>query len=80
MRVTFYGWWLWIGANILGIVCFLYLAVPTWVEPELANEPGASSGESVVWAFSALPILVIGILMHLPMGFVAYSQRKHRGT
>jgi|GEM_PF-6071296 len=46
MGTTFDRWWLWVVANLIGMALFLHLATQTWIEPELANEPGAS-GESI---------------------------------
>ena len=39
------AWW---GlANALGLTTFLAFASRAWIEPELANEPGASAGVTV---------------------------------
>ena len=67
-------------ANLLGMALFLYLAVQTWIEPELANEPGASGGEFIVWGISALPIFLLFMIAHLATGFVTNIQRRRTGS
>jgi len=43
--------------NSVGIVLYLVFAVPCWIEPELADVPGASGGAADVWGLTALPVL-----------------------
>ena len=43
--------------NAIGIICYLWLASVCWMEPELANVPGASGGAPIVWGLTALPVL-----------------------
>ena len=75
MGTTISRWWIWTAANLMGMAFFLYLTIPTWIEPELAEEPEAS-GVSIVWGLSALPILVLFMLAHFVFGFVAHSQAR----
>ncbi len=73
-------WWLWVAANLIGIALFLHLAAKTWIEPELANEPGASGGgEAIVWFFSAFPVFLFFMLAHFASGLVAHRQRAQSG-
>ena len=53
---------------------FFALAVRTWIEPELANVPGASGGADIVWGVSALPVFLLFIAANLVLGFVALRQ------
>jgi hypothetical protein len=68
-------WWIWVSINLVGIGVFISLAMPTWIEPELANVPGASAGDPIIWGLTALPILVIFFLLHLIFGFALLSKR-----
>jgi len=68
---------LWWGlANALGIAAFLAFAAQAWIEPELANESGASAGNFILWGVSALPILVIFLLAHLIVAGWALAQKR----
>jgi hypothetical protein len=65
--------------NVIGIVLFLSIASDCWIEPELANEPGASGGDAIVWGSTALPILAgffLFDLVWLTVECVAYWSRK----
>ncbi|MEO6093487.1 MAG: hypothetical protein ABIT04_01500 [Novosphingobium sp.] len=73
-------WWMWVIANLIGMALFLYLAVQTWIEPELANEQGASGGEGIVWGMTALPILLLFMPAHFIFGFLAHRQRERSGS
>ncbi len=73
-------WWLWVGANPIGVALFLRFAAQTWIEPELANEPGASGGASMVWGLSALPVFLIFMLAHFVVGFISGAQRQRSGS
>jgi hypothetical protein len=64
-------WWLWLALNAGGIALFFTLAVKTWIEPELANGPGASGGAAFVWGLSALPVFLLFIVANLVAGFMA---------
>jgi hypothetical protein len=69
-------WWMWLALNAAGIALFFALAVKTWIEPELANVPGASGGAAFVWGLSALPVFLLFIVANFVAGFIA-SRRRH---
>ena len=73
-------WWIWVIANLIGMALFLHLAVQTWIEPELANEPGAGGGEGIVWGTSALPIFLLFMLAHFIFSLVAHRQLERSGS
>ena len=77
-------WWLWLALNVGGIALFFDLAVRTWIEPELANVPGASGGDAIVWATTALPLFVLFVTGNLVLSFKALrelvSDKRLRGT
>ncbi len=66
----------WVLANVIGIGAFLALASKVWIEPELASEPGASAGDSLVWGVSALPFLILFFLLHLAVSGMALERRQ----
>lgn len=70
-------WWLWVAVNVVGIICFFDLAVRSWIEPELANEPGASGGTAFYWAVTALPVFLLFTIANLALGLVAMRQLAH---
>lgn len=72
-------WGLWVLANLGGMALFLYLAVQTWIEPELANEPGAGGGAFMVWGLSALPVFLVFLLAHVGAGITADRHRRRSG-
>ena len=55
----------WVIFNLIGIGLFLKIASLSWIEPELANEPGASAGDAFVWFLTAVPLLALFALGHL---------------
>lgn len=75
-RMTFEnrGWLRWLAANFIGIGLFLYFAIQTWIEPELADMSGANGGSFIVWGITALPIFVLFMLAHIIAGFRAIKQ------
>ncbi|MBV1688023.1 hypothetical protein KRR38_10135 [Novosphingobium sp. G106] len=79
MTTALNRWWLWLASNMIGIGIFLYLGAQTWMEPELADIPGASGGEFVVWGITALPIFLLFFVAHFAFGFGAHRQRKSDG-
>ncbi len=80
MRTTVDRWWLWVIVNLIGMAAFLYFAVETWIEPELANEPGASGGEFMVWGVSALPIFLFFMLAHFGISVATGLERRRSGS
>jgi hypothetical protein len=55
----------WILVNAAGIGAFLLLASNFWIEPELADIPGASGGAFVGWFVYAVPIFVFFVLANI---------------
>ena len=49
--------------NGCGIAAYLFLASWTWIEPSLADMPGASDGAAFVWAFGAARVPCICFLI-----------------
>jgi hypothetical protein len=43
-------------ANVVAILFYLLAAAPSWVNPELADIPGAAGGGAVIWFLLAVPI------------------------
>ena len=62
---------LWLAMNAIGIVVFLALASRAWIEPELADVPGASGGDAFVWAGLVFPVLGFVALAHIAFAAVA---------
>lgn len=58
-------------ANTVLSLAFLLMASQTWIEPELANVPGASGGAGVVWFLVAVPIAVLAAILNA--GVLAWS-------
>jgi len=55
---------IWIVTNIVVAGIFLLVASNTWVEPELADVPGASGGAGVVWFVTAVPVAAVATLLN----------------
>ncbi|TMP38131.1 hypothetical protein [Pseudoalteromonas rubra] len=50
--------------NLLGACAFIWIASKTWIHPELVDVGGASAGSAVVWFFTALPVLVVFLVIN----------------
>lgn len=61
----------WIIANVAGATTFLMLASQSWIEPELANIPGASGGAAFGWFGTAVPLFAVFAIGHLVIGYNA---------
>ena len=65
--------------NTIGVIAYLLFASRCWIEPELANMPGASGGAPIIWGLTALPILItfftIDFLWVL-FAYLAYLKKK----
>jgi hypothetical protein len=48
----------WLVANSVGALLFLLLASLWWTEQELRGIPGASGGAPILWALTAVPVLL----------------------
>ena len=67
----------WCIANLAGLLVFLgWSSSCCWIEPELADVPGASGGEAFVWAAGPLPMLAGFVLADLAWAMVVSSNRK----
>jgi len=44
--------------NLIAIVAFMLVASNEWIEPELADVPGASGGAGIVWVLVVFPIFL----------------------
>lgn len=58
---------LWL-ANAVGIAVYLTLASRAWIEPEIAYVLGASAGDFLLWGTTALPVLILFVLLHFWVG------------
>ena len=67
----------WLVVNVVGIGIFLVVASHSWIEPELADIPGAGGGAPLVWALTALPIFAVFVLFNI--GAVLWSFLAKRG-
>ena len=68
---------IWASINAIGAGLFLSIAASCcWIEPELANEPGASAGDAFVWAIYALPIFTVFVLTDLAILVTALWRKK----
>jgi hypothetical protein len=52
----------WILINLAGIGAFLLIASQYWVEPDIADIPGASIGNAFGWFLEAVPVFAIFVL------------------
>lgn len=48
--------------NVVAVLCYLIAASLSWVEPELADVPGASGGAPFVWFLLAVPVFLLSVL------------------
>jgi len=65
--------------NVIGVIVFLHFATQEWIEPELADVPGASGGDAMAWGVTALPTLLAFIVidvMWVIYECVVYLTRK----
>lgn len=67
--------------NLIAAVFYVYAAKPTWVIPiERANGINAVTGEPIVWAIRALPIIAVFFLIDLIWGTRICVKRKWRDS
>ncbi len=70
-----------LALNATGIFAYLSFAKPCWIEPELADFPGASGGASIIWGLTAFPILLLFLLLNsLWVLVIGIAYLRHRGT
>jgi hypothetical protein len=65
----------WIVANLFGATIYTLLASLTWIEPELRGEEVARAGAAIVWASSALPVLIAFVVADL-VWFVRRAEQQ----
>jgi hypothetical protein len=70
----------WVAANVVGAALFLAVASISWIEPELAEVPGASGGAGIVWGLSALPVFAVCTLLNLVALAWACMARRGQGA
>lgn len=70
----------WLLANLIVATAYLGAASMSWVEPQLADFPGASGGSAFIWFLSAVPIFVIATLSNLGVLMWSFVVRLSRGT
>lgn len=51
--------------NVLGCIAFVWVASFYWIEPNLADVPGASGGAFFLWGEGAVPILLGFVVLDL---------------
>jgi len=65
--------------NLVGVIVYLEFATQGWVEPEVADIPGASGGGAIMWGLTAMPTLLAFIaidVLWLIFEIVVYLTRK----
>jgi hypothetical protein len=55
----------WVAANVVGAAAFLWFASKTWIEPALRHEDVARGGDAILWAVTALPVLIAFLVLDL---------------
>lgn len=71
---------IWLFANVAGAFLFLYVASMFWIEPELADIPGASGGAGIAWFFFVAPIILVAVILNLGALIWAYVVRHKEGN
>lgn len=66
--------------NIIGCALYLVAASFGWVEPEVAEIPGASGGGALVWFLFAVPIFLLFFLGNIGVFVWSCVQRYMRGA
>ncbi len=67
----------WLVVNVIGVVLYLLGASNGWVEPELAEIPGAAGGGAIIWFLFAVPTFLLFALIN--SGAILWSSiRRYR--
>ena len=70
-----------LAVNAAGIAAFLLDASQFWIEPEVADVPGANVGNAFGWYFYALPIpaaFIASDLAWVALKLIAYGPNRAR--
>jgi hypothetical protein len=71
-------WYL--AVNLIGTFTFLVVASRSWIEPELANIPGASGGQGLVWFLTVAPILLFFVVFNIATFGWASTRHFRKGA
>ena len=66
--------------NTIGSILYLVTASSSWVEPEVANIPGARGGGALVWFLFVVPIFLLFFLGNIGVFIWSCVQRYRRGA
>jgi hypothetical protein len=69
----------WLLANLFAAILYLGVASISWIEPELAEFPGASGGAGLVWFMTAVPVFLLSVALNLGALARAYAIRRREG-
>lgn len=69
----------WVAANVVAVAFFLAMAAFSWIEPELAEVPGASGGAALVWFTTAVPIALAALILNLGVLAWVLVRRSRQG-
>lgn len=65
--------------NTIGVVAYLYFSPLGWVEPQVADIPGAVGGGAMLWGLTALPIFLLCQLINVGAGITSLISRMRWG-
>jgi len=69
----------WFIANVVGAFLFLFVGATWWIEPELAEVPGAIGAAPFFWVLTTLPILALYVVLDIGPSLWAISVRVMQG-
>jgi hypothetical protein len=67
---------LYLALNVAVAIAYVRVASISWTEPEVRDIPGASGGAPLVWALTAVPIVLFALLANLGVLFWAWRARR----
>lgn len=68
-----------ISSNVVAVVIYLIAASVGWVEPEVADVPGAAGGGALVWFLLAVPVVLLSLLGNLGCLVLTIIHRYRKG-